>query len=525
MHYLFFITLILLSPFFLWLSWPPNTGTVLIFFSLVPQLLFFKHFIENRQGKKYLFLISMFLSNFLWNATVTYWLYNTSLVTGIAIQIVNSVMFTIPWGLYSYSAKLTNKDIKYILLVSSWVSLEYIQYHWFLSYPFLNLGNALSTRPHWIQFMEYTGVLGGTLWVLLSNLSVFKLIEKVLENGFKPKAGIHLVQSIVTILVPIGISIVIFNKYEENGEEVDVLIIHPNVNCRDEKYIMSQSDLINKYLQLTLEKISSNTDFILWPETAIPNMGWMIDLSQNRDLQRIYNDLSKFDKANLITGGILYEQSNYSKDFNLNYHEPFKIWYRTYNAAVKLSVANNVLDVRTKEKLVPVEETTPNKLTYFLRKTFSSLGGFRFSHQKKGDDFFITENGVHALSMICYESLYGQFTAEKLKNEKSIIFILLNEGWYRNIVGASQFMYYSCIRAIESRRSIARSSNDGISCTINQKGQIENKLSSFSPQAINVRLELNNKRTFYSIFGDYLGKLSVVVFFISFVRMLFFKTK
>ncbi len=468
-----------------------------------------KYLVQSGRLKGRLFLILVFASMFLWNASTTYWLYNTNIGTGIAIQVVNTILFIIPWVLYHHAAKRSNKSLKYILFVSSWISVEYIQYHWLLSYPFLNLGNALSTQPHWIQFMEYTGVLGGSLWILLTNLSLYHLFDHLLEKGITVRLTPYFIESAAMISVPLVISMVIFRSYEEKGEEVGVLIVHPNVNCRTEKYTLPQSELIDKYLDLTLKNIKSDTDFILWPETAIPDLGWFSDLSTNTDLKKVYHSLSQFKDANLITGGILYEQSTDKDDLNVLYHEHSKVWYRTYNAAIGLSFAKNKLQIRTKEKLVPVEETMTNSISYSLRKVFSSLGGFRFSHRTHDPDYFDHAKGLFSLPLICYESLYGQFTSEKMGDKRGIIFILLNEGWYKNLTGAAQFMYYSAIRAIESRRSIARSSNDGISCAINQRGQIENKIANFSPRAIKVKLKANDAETFYSMAGNYIGYLSL----------------
>ncbi|MEM9859275.1 MAG: apolipoprotein N-acyltransferase [Bacteroidota bacterium] len=503
--------LLIISPLLFWLSWPPNTWTGLVFFAFIPYFFSFEYLVRQKETKRYFFLLLIFSSNLIWNILVTYWLYSISFTTGIAIQITNSTMFTIPWAVYSYADKSSHKNMRYILLISSWISLEYIQYYWLLSYPLLNIGNALSTKPQWIQFMEYTGVLGGTFWVLVSNLFLFKFFKEGIKKGFHLSTYTTLAKSVAVISFPLIFSLIIFNSYKEKNEKVNVLIIHPNVNCRTEKYTMSQEKLIDKYLNLTLEKVGPETDFILWPETAIPDLGWIVDLSDNKDLARIHNKLSQVSNANLITGGVLYEKSNEEGGLNINYHGPSKAWYRTYNAAISLSLVDDKLSIRTKEKLVPVEETIPNRIAYFLRKTFSSLGGFHFSHRANNTDIFINADGVSSLPLICYESLYGQFTSRKVGHRKGIIFVLLNEGWYRNIVGASQFMYASCIRAIENRRSIARSSNDGISCTINEKGQVENMISGFAPHAFNTQLTLNNEKTFYSIVGNYFGYLSIIV--------------
>ncbi|MEM9859610.1 MAG: hypothetical protein AAF843_19810, partial [Bacteroidota bacterium] len=431
-------SLIFLSPFFFWLSWPPNQWTGLIFIVFVPHFIVYRYLVQLGSLKGRVFVILVFISTLLWNISTTYWLYKTNVATAFAIQVVNATIFTVPWILYHYVAKRSKNKLKYIFFTALWISLEYIQYHWLLSYPFLNLGNALSTKPHWIQFMEYTGVLGGSLWVLVANISLYKLLNHLLDSGISIKLFTPLAKTAGIISIPLLISIIIFENYEEQGEEVNVLIVHPNIDCRTEKYTKPQADLIDKYLNLTLEKADQDTDFIIWPETAIPDLGWVIDLPKNNDLKKIYNHLSHFKGANLITGGILYEQSTETDDLNVQYHEPSKVWYRTYNAALGLSFANNRMQIRTKEKLVQVEETITNSISYSLRKVFSSLGGFRFSHKKHDPDYFDYGEELFALPLICYESLYGEIASEKIGHKKGIRFINLNEGVYKSINGAAQ---------------------------------------------------------------------------------------
>ena len=67
------------------------------------------------------------------------------------------------------------------------------------------------------------------------------------------------------------------------------------------------------------------------------------------------------------------------------------------------------------------------------------------------------------------------------------------------------------MRAIETRRSIVRSANTGITATINQRGEIENKTSWWKEDAIKATININNNLTFYTRFGDYLGVLAICI--------------
>jgi apolipoprotein N-acyltransferase len=86
--------------------------------------------------------------------------------------------------------------------------------------------------------------------------------------------------------------------------------------------------------------------------------------------------------------------------------------------------------------------------------------------------------------------------------------VITNDGWWGNTSGYKQHLTYSSIRAIETRRSIARSANTGISCFINQRGEIMQPTEWWVPDVIKSSLNLNEKITFYVKYGDYLGRVS-----------------
>ncbi len=148
------------------------------------------------------------------------------------------------------------------------------------------------------------------------------------------------------------------------------------------------------------------------------------------------------------------------------------------------------------------------------------MGGFAFSRYEESQSTFISGNQIKSSYLICYESLFGGFVREFSKKGAQVLFIGLNESWYKNLQGAKQFLYISSIRAIENRRSIARSSNDGVSAFINQKGDIISSIEKFSPNASINKIRLNNKKTFYTHYGDYLGMISFIILMIVILKTL-----
>jgi apolipoprotein N-acyltransferase len=93
-----------------------------------------------------------------------------------------------------------------------------------------------------------------------------------------------------------------------------------------------------------------------------------------------------------------------------------------------------------------------------------------------------------------------------VKKGANLIFVITNDGWWGDTPGYHQHNAYSCIRAIETRRSIARSANTGISSLINQRGEVLQELGWWQRGAIKGILNANERLTFYVMNGDYIGR-------------------
>ena len=92
--------------------------------------------------------------------------------------------------------------------------------------------------------------------------------------------------------------------------------------------------------------------------------------------------------------------------------------------------------------------------------------------------------------------------------------IITNDGWWGDTPGYRQHLSYASLRAIETRRSIARSANTGISALINQRGDIIANTAWWERDYINGSLKLNDKITLFVKYGDIIGRVSKFLFFL-----------
>jgi len=148
----------------------------------------------------------------------------------------------------------------------------------------------------------------------------------------------------------------------------------------------------------------------------------------------------------------------------------------------------------------------------FLEKVTVSLGGvFRSQGTQDYRDTFISpQDGTKVAPIICWESIFGEYVTDYVKDAgANLLFIITNDGWWKDTPGHRQHNSYAHLRAIENRRSVARSANTGISSMINQKGEEIQRIGWWQRSGMRHTLNANDHMTFYSRYGDYLGRISV----------------
>ena len=124
---------------------------------------------------------------------------------------------------------------------------------------------------------------------------------------------------------------------------------------------------------------------------------------------------------------------------------------------------------------------------------------------------FVASDGLKIAPTICYESVYGEFIAEFVRNGANAFFVITNDGWWGNTAGHRQHFLFSVLRAIETRRSVARSANTGTSAFINQRGDVSQATTYWVPAVIKQTINTNDTLTFYVRFGDYIARISILV--------------
>ena len=394
-----------------------------------------------------------------------------------------------------------------------WLSFEYFHYSWELDYPWLNLGYGFAAWCDLIQWYEYTGLQGGTLWVLLVNI----LITHHLLLYRKNKETIYLKKLFFRVLplitIPIIISIVIKNIYKETARPIDVVVVQPNIDPYNEKFGgMSSNDQLNKILTLAAQKTDQQTDYVVCPETALPEGIWEHDLQQHPHIVAIRNFLKPFPRLHFVTGltsSRMYHTATAPTKTARKFPDS-DAFYDSYNTGMQLE-NDTLIQLHHKSKLVVGVEKVPfTGLFGFFEKFAIDLGGASGSLGTQDTPTVFRSSIANVAPVICYESIFGEYIGEYIKQGAQAIFIITNDGWWNDTPGYKQHCQYARLRAIETRRDILRSANTGISCFIDQLGNITQPTKWWVPAVIRQKMQLNDELTFYTRHGDYLGRIAAI---------------
>jgi apolipoprotein N-acyltransferase len=500
------ILLILLSAVLLWAAWPASGIAPLLFLALVPLLIFEDQALKAQQeGRKPKFFLVSYLGFVVFNLLTTWWVYFASPFGMAGAVLANALLMTFTFWFFHLTRKNFGNGIGYVSLPVYWMAFEYFHMDWDLTWPWLNLGNGFAAWADMVQWYEYTGTQGGTLWIWLSNILLFKWLYAAPERNRK-----ILISWSILIAAPIIISYSILQSYTEKTNPVEVVVVQPNIDPYNEKFSGNSREQLEKILNLAQPLITQETKLIVCPETALPNGIWDEELNTHPQIERIRQFIRPYPNVRFLTGLSYYYYYKQGEKLSLTARplQRQEGFFDAYNAGMQIS-NNQQIQLHYKSRLVPGVEKMPFPAIFGYLENFAiDLGGTTGSLGVSEYPAVFTGDSIQAAPVICYESIYGDYVGEYVRRGANIICIMTNDGWWSDTPGYRQHCQYARLRAIEHRRSIARSANTGISCFIDQKGHIEQATGWWVPAAINARLNLNNDLTFYARHGDLLGKTS-----------------
>lgn len=518
----------------------PHTG-FLALIGFVPLLCLERIATLTGAKRVWLWHYSAFL---LWNAVTTFWVCNATVGGGIFACVANAFQMSLVFGLFRWSRKYLRGSLPYIFLAALWIAWEkyYLDVAQ-ISWPWLLLGNAFARTVSLVQWYEWLGTLGGSLWVWASNLSVFALMVFLSDGSwFRFNAKARFASAAAAFLILFAPAIVSMSMYyspaQQEGDTLKVVALQPNIDPYHKFQALSQSQQNVILLEQLKSALAGRKDtsalLAVAPETFTNDIVTG-DYERSMTYRRFREFLKQYHNVNLLFGASSY---SYIESAGAPSYTARKVsdglWVESHNSALMVDGTGDA-QIYHKSKLVVAVEMTPYPA--FFCKIDDLLGGVmgRCIGQKEvsllscrtRDAEGKVEEDIPLGCAVCYESVYPEHCAEYVRKGAKALAIITNDAWWGNTPGYSQHLSYASLRAIETRRDIVRSANTGISAIIDSRGDIVSKTAWWEPAVLEGEIHLSEKQTFFVAQGDIVGRLcafmAVMLLLFCIVRKLSFR--
>jgi len=525
----------IVSGLLLALSFPPMPFGNLAVIALVPLL-----FILEYEPKRPFLLL--YLTFFVYHAGTNWWISSWQvdtdpylMISGIAVALIHPFFFIIPFAPYLFIKKRIGTQKALWFLPFFWVAFEWLHSIGDPAYPWLSLGYTQIYNTYWVQFADITGNWGISFAIVLFNIMILKLayVYRTLDKEERRIKQLFKHPQILKFLIPLLLLLLIPNVYgafryhhfthekmTEKYQTVSLGIVQPSINPWN-KWESSASQQIFKHTQLSdsLAKALGPPDAFIWSETAILFMGVEMNAGHNFSMLHRWLDMHN---SSLISGFADMYFYKPGEDYTVA-AKPFRgdtnLIYDSYNSMLVLNspeTDESNPQIYHKMRLTPFGERIPFlEIFSFARKWLE--WGVGISNWAKGTEQKVlkikTKDNKEFLTapVICIESLYPDFVRKFINQGADFITIITNDAWYDHTFGPEQHYQIAVMRAIETRRYVARCANTGVSGFIQANGETLLRAPQYQSIAVGAAIPAIKEKSLYLIYGEWVVYLSLLI--------------
>lgn len=514
---------LLAAGFALLMSLPflvPRTG-VLALAAFVPLFCMDKILRERQIRHAFWYYYGAFL---LFNIATTFWIWFVSGPGAVAAILLNALQMAAIFALYRWAGRvLRSRDTAFtkgrpavveltalLFFAAGWIAWEHIYFQIELSWPWLCLGNAFARSTRLVQWYEIFGAVGGSAWILLCNILIFLALTAPKGRSRRGWA----MAAAATAAVPMLCSVIRYASYRESDDPVEVVVLQPNVDPFHKFGAGSSQNTLDERLVTQMERtVTPQTRYFITPETFTYDID--IDHPENsRSYARYQAFLSAHPGTTLLLGALTWREFQAAaKPTRSARPRGNGQWVDVYNTALTMDGTRS-LGHYFKSKLVPGVEIIPYENAFkFLGPVIEHFGGSDSSYGTQDEmDALPGADGRKVGAMICYESVYGDWSRIAAKKGASFLAVITNDGWWGDTPGYRQHFHFARLRAIENRRDVVQAANTGISGFIDQRGDVQQKSGWWVETALRGTVNGNDRITPFVRTGDKTGRIAGWVF-------------
>ncbi len=388
--------------------------------------------------------------------------------------------------------------ISMVLIPSVWAGLEYIRSFFLSGFPWELLGYTQYRFLSLIQMVDITGPYGVSFLIAAANtVGALAVIGVMRKRWFDHPVPVRVILSATIMLAIVTSAAVMYGDRRiqlidvviKNAPHRTIAAIQGNIP-QDVKWDPQfQQATTEKYIELSKRVQTAQADLIVWPESATP-----FYLYNHPILTRKVTDGIKATDTDFLIG---------SPSFNGR--DKAALYY---NSAYLIDKSGQPLAKYDKAHLVPFGEYVPFKQYLpFLGKIVAQVGDFDAGPVGNTLKWDGQQLGV----LICYELIFPELGRTQVKNGATLLINLTNDAWYGRTSAPYQHFSTAVFRAVETKRSLIRAANTGISGFIDPVGRIQQTTGLFETAAIHQPVPLMEVKTIYTQKGDIFAQVCLAL--------------
>jgi len=484
------LALALLSGGLLWLGFPGGgelPGVLAL--ALLPVLL-----VAQRAGSGRAAFLAGLLAGMVHFALLLYWIVivlgrygGLNLAVSLLALTLLVVYMSLYFGLFVLGARQLLGSLPAAaalwLVPALWVGLDWLRGLLFTGLPWMDLGYALYQTPWVIQVSDLVGHHGVSFLLVLVNTLLMLLCRRC---AVRP--ALLLAAPVLLLLLGAGwYSQLRLTGVQESLAASDrpafpVGVVQGNIDQSEKWSTAMQQATVDGYISLTRGLfVNDRPALVVWPETALPFY------PQAEGKLTPVRALVAGENFALLTGAPWYEKVD---------SEPVRLQF--FNSALLLEADGGLVGRYDKHHLVPFGEYVPlKKLLPFLAPLVETVGDFT----PGGIEQPLVAGKLRIGTLICFESVFPELSRAWVNAGANILVNLTNDAWYGKSSAPWHSLAMAVFRAVETRRSLVRSANTGISAFIAPTGEILLRSELFVTWAGQARMTLSDERTIWVRFG------------------------
>ena len=383
-----------------------------------------------------------------------------------------------------------------------WVGLDYLRGIALTGFPWMDLGYGLYSRPELIQIADLGGHYLVTFCLLLSNALLTSLL-RLLKKSRPQVIRSELVTIVCACLLLIGLGSYSFLRYQQvtaemaRQEHATLTVVQGNITQEKKWTAAAREHTVAIYLALARKAVAKERiNLMVWPETALPFYPQQDPLISN---------IVTFVRDNhvpLLTGAPFFRQY----PGNTESREPVQYLY--FNSALLLDASGRLKGLYDKQHLVPFGEYVPlRSYLSFLKPLVVSVGHFSAGSLSRP----LVIGKIKAGVLICFESIFPDIARREVEAGSNLLINLTNDAWYGRSSAPYHSLAMAVFRAVETRRTLVRSANTGISGFVEPTGVIPVQSRLFVPASLTARVPLCRQQTIFTRIGHWFGTLCLLL--------------